>query len=386
MKKLMIFIILLCSLIFIETANATSGACSWHDGVNCSAGPGLAGNAVCNDGWTESSVRYIDACKGIDQYQIAINYCNIFDVDYSGFKYEEEYYKIFNDCLKNVSSDESWQNQISEIANCPEKGRYKTANKLEEYCNNIIEKRKNNDKDSRIKLINIYSSANKKNLLIKNIYSDIGKPIESAAFYIDWSQNDVSDIEGFYFSLNKAQTLSNELSNFEYTKNNGASIFNIENGNYNLYFKLKYKDGYISPVKYIFSLNVKNNKISSNIDFIKKQKGKILLQVESHGEAWYVNPKDGKRYYMADGNKAYDVMRNMGVGITNKDLDKIKANKTLAKKSSGKIFLQIESKGEAYYIDFDGVAHYLKDGAAAYEIMRSLGVGITNNDLTKITQ
>lgn len=30
-------------------------------------------------------------------------------------------------------------------------------------------------------------------------------------------------------------------------------------------------------------------------------KGRILLQVESHGEAWYVNPKDEKRYYMADG-------------------------------------------------------------------------------------
>ena len=29
-------------------------------------------------------------------------------------------------------------------------------------------------------------------------------------------------------------------------------------------------------------------------------KGKILLQTESHGEAWYINPKDGKRYYMSN--------------------------------------------------------------------------------------
>lgn len=113
-------------------------------------------------------------------------------------------------------------------------------------------------------------------------------------------------------------------------------------------------------------------------------KGKILLQVESHGEAWYVNPKDGKRYYMADGNEAYRIMRYLGVGITNTNLDKMKNDKNFAKKHSGKMFLQIENHGEAFYIDFNGTAHYLKDGAAAYEIMRSLGLGITNNDLIKI--
>jgi len=114
-------------------------------------------------------------------------------------------------------------------------------------------------------------------------------------------------------------------------------------------------------------------------------KGKILLQVQAHGEAWYIYPKNGLRYYMANGEKAYEAMRNFGVGITNSNLAKIKASKTLAKKSSGKIFLQVQSHGEAYYIDFSGVAHYLKDGAAAYEIMRSLGLGITNINLNKIT-
>ncbi|MDP3042985.1 MAG: serine protease [bacterium] len=127
---------------------------------------------------------------------------------------------------------------------------------------------------------------------------------------------------------------------------------------------------------------------NDNIDYVfsKKQIGKILLQVESHGETWYVNPKDNKRYYMANGNEAYQIMRYLGVGITNKDLAKIKADKNLAKKFSGKIFLQVEVKGEAYYIDFNGVAHYLKDGAAAYTIMRELGLGIKNNDLSKIPE
>jgi len=119
-------------------------------------------------------------------------------------------------------------------------------------------------------------------------------------------------------------------------------------------------------------------------ELASRLKGRILLQVESKGEAWYVNPKDGKRYYMANGFAAYNIMRNLGVGITNKDLAKIKADKVFAKKQQGKIFLQVESHGEAYYIDINGLAHYLKDGPAAYGIMRQLGLGIKTSDLVKI--
>jgi S1-C subfamily serine protease len=129
---------------------------------------------------------------------------------------------------------------------------------------------------------------------------------------------------------------------------------------------------------------LKFNKIDEGL--LNKSKGKIFLQIENHGEAWYVNPVDNKRYYMADGEKAYNAMRRFGVGINNENLKKIKNDKNYAKKFSGKIFLQVESKGEAYYIDFNGNANYLKDGTAAYGIMRSLGVGITNNDLNKISE
>ena len=138
--------------------------------------------------------------------------------------------------------------------------------------------------------------------------------------------------------------------------------------------------------------NTDNNYVKQDKDSITPEdselsnrlKGKILLQVENHGEAYYVNPKDSQMYYMADGNEAYRIMHYLGVGITNSDLDKIKNDKNFAKKHSGKIFLQVEAHGEAYYIDFDGNAHYLKDGSAAYNIMRDLGLGITNNDLDKI--
>jgi len=66
--------------------------------------------------------------------------------------------------------------------------------------------------------------------------------------------------------------------------------------------------------------------ISSILDFsplVNKVKGKILLQVEEKGEAWYVNPDDGKRYYMKDGDSAYQVMKFLSLGINNSNLEKI---------------------------------------------------------------
>ena len=60
-----------------------------------------------------------------------------------------------------------------------------------------------------------------------------------------------------------------------------------------------------------------------NNSLVNRLRGQILLQVESRGEAWYINPDDGKRYYMPDGPSAYQIMRFLSLGITNSDLSKI---------------------------------------------------------------
>ena len=114
--------------------------------------------------------------------------------------------------------------------------------------------------------------------------------------------------------------------------------------------------------------------------------GKILLQVESKGEAWYINPKDGKRYYMANGEQAFQIMKNLGVGASNKDIERMKIDASYRKQLIGKILLQVESKGEAYYISSDGNYNYLKDGSSAFNLMRKMGLGISNSDLNKISE
>ncbi|HUT22057.1 MAG TPA: carboxypeptidase regulatory-like domain-containing protein [Candidatus Bipolaricaulota bacterium] len=172
--------------------------------------------------------------------------------------------------------------------------------------------------------------------------------------------------------------------------------------------------------------------------------GKILLQVQNHGEAWYVNPADNKRIYLADGAAAYNLMRSLGIGITNADLMKIPlgtwnvdgidadgdgladvierslgsnpnsrdsdgdgyedktevlngyspiirfGNKVVdlnfANNQKGKIFLQVQHAGEAWYVNpSDGRRYYLGSADAAYTMMRKLGLGITNSDLSQIS-
>ena len=85
-------------------------------------------------------------------------------------------------------------------------------------------------------------------------------------------------------------------------------------------------DGYNDGEEVLNSFNpLGAGKTEINIALTEKLKGKILLQVESRGEAWYLNPADGRRYYMKDGESAYEIMRFLSLGITNENLEKIES-------------------------------------------------------------
>jgi hypothetical protein len=57
--------------------------------------------------------------------------------------------------------------------------------------------------------------------------------------------------------------------------------------------------------------------------FASSQKGRILLQIEGNGEAWYVNPKDAKRYFLGRPADAFTIMKTLGLGISNADFDRL---------------------------------------------------------------
>ena len=190
---------------------------------------------------------------------------------------------------------------------------------------------------------------------------------------------------------------------------------------------------------------VKPKSVAANTDatLIRRLTGRILLQVESKGEAWYVDGKTQQRFYLKDGSTAYEALRKFGTGVTDTDLAKIpigiesraviadtdgdglddkleeaigtdparadtdsdgypdgvelksgnnprgvgklSSNIAFASKLKGKILLQVQGRGQAWYVNpNDGKRYYMKDGNSAYQIMKYLSLGITNDNLHKI--
>jgi len=72
-----------------------------------------------------------------------------------------------------------------------------------------------------------------------------------------------------------------------------------------------------------YSPRVKSERMNYDNGFAGGQKGKIFLQVEGSGEAWYINPADSKRYFLGRPSDAFNVMRNLGLGITNTDFNSL---------------------------------------------------------------
>jgi len=124
----------------------------------------------------------------------------------------------------------------------------------------------------------------------------------------------------------------------------------------------------------------------------KKLAGRILLNVEGKGEAWYVYPVDNKRYYLGRPTDAFAVMRELGLGILEIDFQRIAqagmpvaGDIALAKRLAGRIILQTERNGEAWYINpLDFKKYYLGRPADAFRIMRDLSLGISREDLAKV--
>lgn len=170
--------------------------------------------------------------------------------------------------------------------------------------------------------------------------------------------------------------------------------------------------------------------------------GRIVLQVESNGEAWYIDPQNSDRYFLGRPADAFKLMREKGIGISNVNLQKIpvgldslsgtdsdldglpdELEKSIETKyqnkdsdsdgssdyeelergtnpnsqeanlfdpafvaaNLGKIFIQVESRGEAWYVyPENGKRYFLGKPLDAFEVMRKLGLGISNSDLNLI--
>ena len=113
--------------------------------------------------------------------------------------------------------------------------------------------------------------------------------------------------------------------------------------------------------------------------------GRILLQVQRAGQAWYVYPANGQRYYLGRPSDAFNVMRQLGLGISEADFSGLDADQNILARVKGKIILRVQARGQAYYVNpADGQRHYLGRPSDAFNVMKNLALGITDQDLARI--
>lgn len=131
-------------------------------------------------------------------------------------------------------------------------------------------------------------------------------------------------------------------------------------------------------------------------ELTERLKGRLLLEVEGKGEVYYVDPENGEKEYLADGESAHSLLRRRALGITDANLEKIPVGEvstdssvceeeTLAKRLRGRILLQVESHGEAWYVYPENCRRYFVGTFdQAYKIMKELSLGIKTESLAKI--
>jgi Tol biopolymer transport system component len=186
----------------------------------------------------------------------------------------------------------------------------------------------------------------------------------------------------FYIVIDNKKEIKAEGSIYtnvnQLNQDNGKNF--VFEGNYVIYNSIRNKEE-ILRVK--IKLDDKYAEDSSvNYSLINRLKGQILLQVESDGEAYYVYPKNNKKYFLGRPADAFNVMRELGLGVKH---DFITSYTIYPDNVLGKILLDVEENGEAYYINpKDKRAYFLGRPADAFNVMRELGLGITNNDLNMI--
>jgi len=384
--------------LFPSLTQASDGlsACSYHGGINCYAGADYDGSVICQDGWRSSSVAYRDVCPANSIY----NKPNQTACDL--------YYTWLGSGTNPLSSGGA-----SLAAACEaEKAATATPTYVPTYNNEIAVPTcpKNSTLDS-----SGYCMCNNGYFVYKD---ETGERCELFANicnfkYGQYSQPNVATnkcecMAGYRLDIATNKCINADTwckntygQNAEYKDDGCTCMEGYEMGMILSPWCVKKNaevtvlstnqtEGTQSPATSAQSEDFVTEQIrlitTPDTLLINRLKGNILLQVQTLGAAWYLHPVTLKRYYLKDGQTAYEMLRAFGLGVSENDYAKIAAGDLRLKtKLKGRIILRTQAHGEAYYINpKDLGVTYLKDGEAAYQAMRNLSIGITNKDLSRI--
>ena len=117
MKRTFLGFAIVISLFSFDYAHATSGACSYHGGVNCSAGADYFGRAICNDG-SSSSIDYSEMheCRATSPQICSLAATEQLlklppDEQYTEIQLVERYIKMLDTQIQNTQQQQAQINQ-----------------------------------------------------------------------------------------------------------------------------------------------------------------------------------------------------------------------------------------------------------------------------------
>lgn len=123
-------------------------------------------------------------------------------------------------------------------------------------------------------------------------------------------------------------------------------------------------------------------------------RGRFLIQTEANNEAWYADPTTDTIYYLGQAEDALYLMQELGLGISNANLDSLKGegvhhgvlNEELSQQLSGHILLQVEDQGQPWYVwPENNERYYLGDASSVARSFTKLGLGISQETFQTLT-
>ncbi len=121
-------------------------------------------------------------------------------------------------------------------------------------------------------------------------------------------------------------------------------------------------------------------------ELFSRLQGKILLQVESAGEAWWLNPDDKKRYFLGRPSDTWRIIQDKGIKIAGDELIQyLYFDKSFPSIMAGRFIINEEDLMEVYYV-LPETLYGIKLSVAqeAWQAIKEQGLGISNEDIRKI--
>lgn len=112
--------------------------------------------------------------------------------------------------------------------------------------------------------------------------------------------------------------------------------------------------------------------------------GRIVIQTEEQGQAWYIDPtRSNQRVALNGPNTAFQIMSNSSLGISNSDFNSIQGD--VPARLEGRFLIKTEDQGQIYYANpVDDSLVKISGPGGAHSLVQMVGLGISNSDLNRI--